>query len=142
MKIKELKTKAQVAEAYPVMKQLRPHLSEEEYLARVERAAQLMNYRLLALYEEGKPVAAVGFLPRFSINQGDHVWVEDLVTDENHRSKGYGQLLLTEVEKWGIENGLGTISLSSGLQRENAHRFYEDKMEYKKSSYLFRKTLR
>ncbi|MBP1081805.1 hypothetical protein JOC74_002298 [Bacillus capparidis] len=52
MKIKELKTKAQVAEAYPVMKQLRPHLSKEEYLARVERAAQLMNYRLLALYEE------------------------------------------------------------------------------------------
>ncbi|MEC1446400.1 GNAT family N-acetyltransferase, partial [Bacillus haynesii] len=30
----------------------------------------------------------------------------------------------------------------SGLQRADAHRFYEDKMEYEKASYLFRKALK
>jgi GNAT superfamily N-acetyltransferase len=141
MKIKDLKTKEEWLEVYPIMQQLRPHLSKEEYATRVERAVNLMNYRMFALYTKEKPVAVAGFVPRFSINQGDHVFVEDLVTDKEYRSLGYGKRLLEEVEKWGTDQGFGTISLTSGLQRENAHKFYSNKMNYKKSSYLFRKKL-
>jgi hypothetical protein len=39
------------------------------------------------------------------------------------------------------DEGYETVALSSGLQREKAHRFYEDKMGYDKVSFVFKKML-
>ncbi len=69
------------------------------------------------------------------------VWVCDLVTDDNHRSNGYGEKLLSYVHGWAKENGYESVALSSGLQRRDAHRFYEDRMHYDKVSYVFRTSL-
>ncbi|TFB12835.1 GNAT family N-acetyltransferase, partial [Filobacillus milosensis] len=33
-------------------------------------------------------------------------------------------------------------ALSSGLQRTDAHRFYEDRMDYDKVSYVFKSSLK
>jgi hypothetical protein len=35
-----------------------------------------------------------------------------------------------------------SVALSSGLQRTNAHRFYENKMDHNKVSYVFKSTLK
>ena len=72
---------------------------------------------------------------------GRFVWVCDLVTDKNKRSNGYGERLLSYVHKWAKENSYENVALSSGLQRADAHRFYEEKMGYDKVSYVFKKTL-
>ncbi|WP_329610031.1 GNAT family N-acetyltransferase [Microaerobacter geothermalis] len=61
---------------------------------------------------------------------GRHVWVYDLVTHSDYRSKGYGEKLLEFIHKWGEENGCKTVALSSGVERRDAHRFYEKKMGY------------
>lgn len=72
---------------------------------------------------------------------GRFVWVCDLVTDNNKRSNGYGDKLLSYVHEWAKENGYQSVALSSGLQRTDAHRFYEEKMGYDKVSYVFKKNL-
>ncbi|MGR3764228.1 GNAT family N-acetyltransferase [Rossellomorea sp. NS-SX7] len=139
--IRDLSTEADWLEAYPVMKQLRNHLTPERFLELVKEAAATEGYRLAALYEEGKIVAITGFMPMLTLYNGRFIWVCDLVTDSNERSKGYGEKLLSYVEKWAKDHGYDIISLSSGLQRQDAHRFYEDKMEYEKKSFVFLKEL-
>lgn len=137
--IKELNTQQEWKQAFPLMKHLRTHLDEESYLELVSEAAQKEGYKMAALFESGEMKAVTGFMPMITLYNGRFIWVCDLVTDPDQRSKGYGEALLSYVESWARDNGYSLVSLSSGLQREDAHRFYEGKMEYDKVSYVFLK---
>ena len=141
MKIKELTTEKEWRSAYEVMRQLRPHLDEASYLDLVKEAVEIDRYHLAALYEGLKIVAVIGFKAMTTLYYGRFVWVCDLVTAEQSRSKGYGEQLLTFVHQWAEEHHFATVALSSGLQRQDAHRFYEEKMAYSKVSYVFKKEL-
>lgn len=139
--IKELHSQKEILEAFPVMNQLRTHLDEKAYLDLVGEAKEKDSYRLFALYDQGEVVAVTGFKPMITLYYGRFVWVCDLVSDQNKRSSGYGEKLLSYVHEWAKDNGYGSVALSSGLQRTDAHRFYEEKMEYDKVSYVFKKEL-
>lgn len=139
--IRELNDVEGWKKSYPVMKQLRTHLSEEEFLTLVAKAIDKEGYKLTALYEEEKIVAVIGYMPMITLYNGEFIWICDLVTDENQRSNGYGKYLLNYVEVWAKEQGYGIVSLSSGLQRHDAHRFYEEKMNYNRVSYVFLKKI-
>lgn len=137
--IKELKNEQEWKEAFPVMNQLRTHLDEASYLSLVAEATQKEGYIMAALYDADKIVAVTGFMPMITLYNGKFIWVCDLVTDASSRSKGYGEALLSYVENWAKENGFDLVSLSSGLQRVDAHRFYEKKLNYDKVSYCYLK---
>lgn len=139
--IQELKTREERLSAFPVMRQLRTHLDEKQYLELVEEASERDSYHLFALYDKGRIKAVTGFKPMITLYYGRFVWVCDLVSDEAERSKGYGQILLSFVEEWAAERGYEAVALSSGLQREAAHRFYEQKMGYDRVSYVFKKII-
>ncbi|MFS0688831.1 GNAT family N-acetyltransferase [Sporosarcina sp. 179-K 8C2 HS] len=139
--IKELHSKKEILEAFPVMKQLRTHLDEKAYLDLVAEAKEKDMYRLFALYDQGEIVAVTGYKPMITLYYGRFVWVCDLVTDNNKRSNGYGEKLLSYVHGWAEENGYESVALSSGLQRTDAHRFYEEKMNYDKVSFVYKKEL-
>ncbi|MFD1737275.1 GNAT family N-acetyltransferase [Bacillus salitolerans] len=140
-KIIELKTNSEFLKAYPIIKQLRPHLNENSYIELILAAQVEDNYKMFALVEEDILVAVIGFKPMITLSTGRYIWICDLVTDSKQRSKGYGEKLLTYVEEWGKEKEFNCVSLSSGIQRIDAHRFYEDKMNYKKVNFVFKKIL-
>jgi len=140
--IRELQSQEELLEAFPVMKQLRSHLDEETYLDLVLDAKDNDRYKMFALIDGEEIVAVTGFKPMITLYYGRFVWVCDLVTDNNKRSKGYGEKLLTYVHEWAKENNYGSVALSSGLQRTDAHRFYEDRMDYNKVSYVFKSSLK
>ncbi|GEN52280.1 GNAT family N-acetyltransferase [Halobacillus faecis] len=135
----ELQTTEEIHAAYPVMKELRSHLSEEQFVELVEEAMDVDRYHLFALYAGEEMVAVTGFKEMTTLYYGRFVWVCDLVTSSRHRSQGYGEELLSFVEDWAQERGLGSVALSSGISRLMAHRFYEDKMDYERVSYVFKK---
>ena len=139
--IKEMGTKEQWREAFQVMQELRQHLDEKTYLDLVEEAHRKYMYRLYALYDGDELVAVTGFKPMITLYYGRFVWVCDLVTSEQHRSKGYGGKLLSFVENWAVENGYQSVALSSGVQKKEAHRFYKEKMSYDQVSFVFKKGL-
>lgn len=136
---KEMSTESDWKEAYVVMKQLRTELDEYTYLQLVKSANEKEGYTLVALYDENEIKAVTGFKPSITLYSGHSVWVCDLVTDDKNRSNGYGKKLLTYVHQWADENGYDNVRLSSGLQRIDAHRFYEEKMGYEKTSFHFKK---
>lgn len=142
LKIIELKNSAEIRRAFHIMQQLRPHLDEATYMELVMEAQKKDSYHLVALIDGDHFVALAGFKPMITLYYGKFVWVCDLVTDVTQRSNGYGKKLLTFVQEWAKDNGYESVALSSGLQRTDAHRFYEEKMAYDKVSYVFKKGLR
>lgn len=140
--IKELHTAEEIQQGYPVMKQLRTHLDEEAYMNLVLEAQIKDRYKIFALFEDEEIAAVTGFKPMITLYYGRFVWVCDLVTDSDRRSKGYGNMLLEFVHEWTEDNGYDSVALSSGLEKSDAHRFYEDKMDYDKVSYVFKKSLK
>lgn len=142
IEIVELKTREEILQGFPVMNQLRTHLTPDSYLELVQEAQEKEGYKIFALLEDNSIVAVCGCQPMITLYyDGKYIWVCDLVTDENKRSNGYGRKLLEFVENWAKENDYKGVSLSSGLQRTSAHRFYEEKMGYDKVSYVFKKSL-
>ncbi|MCD8501395.1 MAG: GNAT family N-acetyltransferase [Bacillaceae bacterium] len=115
--IRELKTSDDIAGAFPVMSQLRPHLDRDTYLDLVTEAQQKERYKLLALYDEGKIVAVIGFKPMITLYYGRFVWVCDLVTEKSQRSKGYGEKLLLHVHDWAERNKSEIISATTILKK-------------------------
>ncbi|WP_245864000.1 GNAT family N-acetyltransferase [Fredinandcohnia onubensis] len=138
--IRELKTSEEWKLAFPVMKQLRTHLNLEEFVALVTDM-QPGGYRMFALIDNGKVAAVTGVAQQLNLYYRNHMYVYDLVTDEAGRSKGYGETLLSYIHELGRELGCELVALSSGLQRVDAHRFYEEKMGYERKSYAFVKEL-
>lgn len=136
--IKEFQSQNEILAAFPIMKQLRTHLDESTYLELVKEAQEKDSYKMFVLLDENEIVAVIGLKPMITLYYGRFVWVCDLVTDNTKRSKGYGEKLLTFVHEWARENNYESVALSSGLQRTDAHRFYEERMNYDRVSYVFK----
>ncbi|MBO0439902.1 GNAT family N-acetyltransferase [Candidatus Enterococcus ikei] len=63
-----------------------------------------------------------------------------LVVDENIHGQGAGKSLLNHAEQWAKENGAKGIRLNSGVERTEAHKFYEHQgYERVKNQVNFRK---
>src|SRR3712207_4236425 len=108
------------------MAELRPHLTEERYLALL-RTMTGQGYRLYALRDSGHDVGLAGVGVGTNLDYGRYMWVFDLVTSERQRSRGYGRALLEHLEQVARREGCEMIALSSGVQRTDAHRFYEQR---------------
>ena len=114
---------AEIERWFPVIHQLRPALVAGEFVGRI-RTQEAEGYRLAFLEDEGRVVSVAGFRLMTVLWSGRTLYVDDLVTDEAARSKGYGEAIL----KWLMERaraaGCATFSLDSGTQRGEAHAFY------------------
>lgn len=138
--IREITSDEDVRRSYPVMKQLRPHLDEDEYVRRV-REQRAGGYRLAIVEENGVVRAAGGFRIGEQLVQGRHMYVDDLVTDEAERSKGHGRALFDWLVALARANGCVMFELDSGVQRARAHAFYFERGMHI-SAYHFRMEIR
>jgi ribosomal protein S18 acetylase RimI-like enzyme len=136
--IRQLSLEHEVREAFPVMHQLRTHLSEDLFYE-LFLQMQKEGYTLFANYHNDKIVALAGFAMLTNLYDGKHVYLYDLITDQEERSKGYGEELLAFLESFAVQNNGNCVVLSSNVNRIDAHRFYEEKMHYEKPSYVFKK---
>ena len=121
-----------------MMRELRGHLSEDRWLELVDAMAP-EGYRLLALEDDGEIQALAGIRVATNLYYGRHMWVDELVTAPDARSLGHGRALLAHVEALASEEGCEVVGLSSGLKRVDAHRFYEQHMDYDRAAYVFTK---
>jgi len=127
---------AQTEATWPVMRQLRPHLDLDQYLAAVARMRVTDGFRLLAATVDGKLGAVAGFRTMEMLYCGRILSIDDLITDEAMRSKGLGTALLDWLTREAQTLGCAQIHLDSALHRLDAHRFYE-RESFKKLGYHF-----
>ena len=77
-----------------VMRQLRPQLRPDEYLSAVRRLMASDGYCLASLVEDGVVRAVAGYRFLTMLYCGRILSIDDFVTDERVRSRGYGARLL------------------------------------------------
>jgi ribosomal protein S18 acetylase RimI-like enzyme len=124
IEIRELHCETDAGLCFPLMQQLRPHLSSEaEFVARWRRQ-QTAGYRLMGLQREGRLLALAGFRVMENLVHGSHLYVDDLVTSEEARGCGHGAKLLRRLYEETRVLGCEKLLLDTPLSNVLAHRFY------------------
>ncbi|WP_231940862.1 GNAT family N-acetyltransferase [Acidihalobacter aeolianus] len=121
--VREAQTDEDISRCYAVMRQLRPHLVADEFIARV-RSQMTSGFRLAMLEEESRVCAVAGFRIVENLSIGRHLYVDDLVTDEAGRSQGFGTAVIAWLDETARRTDCLQLVLDSGVQRFDAHRFY------------------
>ena len=124
MNIRVATADAEITACYPVMRELRSHIAERQFLSRV-RNQEKAGYRLVYVQALSGVVAVAGFRIGENLAWGRFLYVDDLVTLSEHRSKGYGAELLSWLEEQAVKEGCEQMHLDSGIQRKEAHQFYQ-----------------
>lgn len=122
--IHEAVTEAQVRACYPIMKQLRPQYTEDQFVAAVLRMRAAEGFMLVYTEQAGRPAACAGFRYTEMLHRGYSMYVDDLITDENLRSGGHGHALMEWLRAAARAKQCEELHLDSGVQRFAAHRFY------------------
>lgn len=117
-------TDAEIIACYPVMRTLRPHLAGSEAFLRRVRQQAGAGYRLAYVQAPEGVVAVAGFRIAENLAWGRFLYVDDLVTLPDQRSKGHGARLLVWLRERAVDEGCQQLHLDSGIQRKDAHRFY------------------
>jgi GNAT superfamily N-acetyltransferase len=139
--IRVAESEADVRRCFPVMHQLRPHVDEARYIELVLRMMQTDGFRIAFVEDNAAVTAVAGYrFMEMLYSNGRVLYVDDLVTDQALRSRGYGQLLLDWLMGHARTNGCVALTLDSGVQRYDAHRFYFSQRMHI-SSYHFSITL-
>jgi GNAT superfamily N-acetyltransferase len=113
----------EIKSCFPIMHELRTQLVESEFVQLV-RELEKGGYQLVFLREHGDVKAVAGFRATKNLDNGRFMYIDDLVTNAEERSKGYGQQLFDWLLKRARSEGCGALTLDSGVQRFDAHRFY------------------
>ena len=82
------------------------------------------GYQIAYVKSEKKVLCVAGFVLGQKLAWGKHIYIDDLVTNEEHRSTGAGSFLIGWFKGYARKIGCKQIHLDSGIQNFPAHRFY------------------
>jgi len=123
MEIKIAETSQEIDNCYSVMLQLRPHLTRPEFVSRIQ--AQMQNgYILVFVKNHHQIVSLAGCRIGNNLAWGRFLYIDDLVSDANHRSQGWCKYIFRWLLDYAKSNHCQQIHLDSGIQRLEAHQFY------------------
>lgn len=114
-----------LGDLFPLVKELRPHLELADFKHLVMLAHAADGYRMVVAEVDGEIVGLMGYRILHDLVHGSHLYIDDLVTTRNLRSRGYGTKLLHFAEAEARRLGLTQLRLSTGVENKDASRFYE-----------------
>lgn len=117
-------TDAEILATFEVMAQLRPHLARETYVERIRGLMASDGFRLAYVAQDGAARAVAGYRVLDMLYCGRFLSVDDLVADDQLRSRGHGKALMDWLKAEARREGCGHLELISNVVREAAHRFY------------------
>ena len=116
-------TPEQVGRCSSVMRELRPHIKAIDFAVRV-LLQQKEGYQLAFLELDGVVRSVAGLRILNLLFSGRTLYIDDLVTHDSDRSRGFGAALFDWLVEYAKEQGCEHLTLDSGVQRFAAHRFY------------------
>jgi len=113
------------ANAFPVMKELRPHLTDAAAFDTRMRAQREEHYRLLAACDtNGAILGLAGYRVQTNTLYGRFLYVDDLVVTVRLQRSGVGAQLLDQVREIARRSDCAQLVLDTGLHMALAQRFY------------------
>lgn len=106
----------------PLHRQLRPKIPApyDAYMRQMLHEGAYVTF----LTEQDQPRACAVWRVHHTTFHGLRFYVDDLVTDEQLRGKGYGKQMLGWLQSRAQEMNADSFDLESGLQRAATHKFY------------------
>lgn len=125
LELRTAQTPADFEAIFPVMHELRPHLSFQDYTQLIEFAAKRDEYQLVGAFQSERCVGAMGMRILFDFVHGKHLYIDDLVTTLAVRSQGIGAKLLAHANAYAKAQNCKLLRLSTGIDNEGGKKFYE-----------------
>ena len=117
-------TKEDIGSCFATLQELRPQYKDKEILIlQIERQIK-EGYTLSYIVDEEEAVSCIGFRIFETLAWGKILYIDDLVTRESSRRKGFGRKLLAYAIDQGRMENCDQIHLDSGHHRFDAHRLY------------------
>ena len=123
-KLRLVTDEAGVIACFPVMKQLRPHLSSAAELVERWQRQVKDGYHLVVVRQESAVVALAGYRVQENLVHGRFFYVDDLVTAEAARGQGHGETLMNFLKAEAARLGCTRLALDTPLDNYLGHRFY------------------
>lgn len=115
-----------LSEAQNIYRQLRPHLpaDRQAYIQQIRSICRTGPSRLIVAMSNNQILGLAMYRVTQNINYSQHIYCDDLVTDEAKRSSGVGRCVINYMKNQAEMLGIDRLTLDSGCQRGQAHRFY------------------
>ena len=115
--------------AQDVYRQLRPHLPEDgkSFLGQIRDICRTGPARVLIATSNDTAAEILGvaaYRVTHTAMHSEHIYCDDLVTNEASRSAGVGRALINHMKKEASNLDIHRLVLDSGCQRGRAHKFY------------------
>lgn len=110
--IREARSDSDYHRAYPIIRQLIPHLDMQTYARRVF-VARATGYRMFIAESGEEIIGLIGMVPNHNIHDGFVTYIEHVVVDRKHRGQGYGRMLIEFAEARALEDGCGLVQLDT-----------------------------
>ncbi len=121
--IREARSDDDYHRAYPVIRQLLPHLAMQTYARRVF-TARATGYRMFFGEIGNKIVGVIGLITNHNLHDGFVTYIEHVVIDEDARGFGYGTKLIKFAEDRAKEEGCKLIELDTDIGHDQAEQLY------------------
>lgn len=120
-------------QAFPIMKQLRPHLDEKTYLSLLRIARSESGYTLLGVFSQHRGIGLMGYRLLTDFVHGRHLYIDDLVVIETYQSQGVGAKFLIKAKEIATNSGCSRIRLCTGIENIRGMAFYDQQGWSKKA---------
>ncbi|WP_158940444.1 GNAT family N-acetyltransferase [Burkholderia sp. S171] len=124
IKLRELNNPVLQRAGFALMRELRPHLTDETAFSEQITRQYTHGYRLLGAHMGERIVGLIGYRQTENTLYGRFVYVDDLVVDAGERQHGLGAILITAVRDEATRLGCQHLVLDTGLHMALAQRFY------------------
>lgn len=126
MNIRHAETAAEITRCHPLMRQLRPRLESAEQFLEIYRRQAAAGYRLLVRWSDDTPLALAGYRITENLFHGQHIYIDDLVSDAASRKLGHGRALLEFLKIEAKSLGLTQVVLDTAVANLSAQRLYQN----------------
>lgn len=123
MEIYELVEDSEFNSVFPLVKQMYPEMTFEEYKTLIAEMRSI-GYRCVGAFEKKQCLGVSGFWFGCQLHCGRFLEVDSLVVEEKGRSQGVGHALLAWMEAEARRTGCREVALSAYVENCGGHRFY------------------
>ena len=123
MLVRELVDKEEMLSYLPVLNELYPSLTAEEYSRELDEMLPC-RYGQVAVFEEEECIAICGFWIGNKLWIGKYLELDNIVVRASHRSQGVGKLMFDFLERKAVEQQCKMLSLDSYTSNFKAHKFF------------------
>lgn len=124
MNVQKITADSDIEKCFEAFAELRPHLKNRTQFVGQVKAQSSEGYQIHAIFDGNVAVSCVGLRVMTTLAWGKILYVDDLITAEKHRGKGYGSILLKHAVDMAGREGCQQVHLDTGYGRHAAHRTY------------------